>query len=308
MTSTTPESVIRQLVDAMRTLAGSHPGRPVHAKGMVCSGTSGRRRRLTGVTRAPHLQGQPVSTIIRFSNSSGNPDVHDGVPGVRSMAVKFQLSEARARTSWPTPSRGSLRGRRRICSCFFGLSSPIRQRVARAGRAAALSRRSPRRRRLRRAPDEEARAGELRSGELPRRARLSLHCGGRHQPVWSLSLVSSGGRTFLSPTKRASAARTSCARSSRPGLGLARPRSIAAAVRPGRRPDGRRHRRCGRRTGTWWSSGVSTSPASPGPARRTSGARVRPRQSDGRHRTLGRSDPAGPVGRLRRLVRAAQQG
>jgi hypothetical protein len=38
--SATPEPVIRQIVDAMRTLAGPHPGfRPVHAKGLVCSGT-----------------------------------------------------------------------------------------------------------------------------------------------------------------------------------------------------------------------------------------------------------------------------
>jgi catalase len=32
--------VIAQLVEALRALAGSHPGfRPVHAKGIVCSGT-----------------------------------------------------------------------------------------------------------------------------------------------------------------------------------------------------------------------------------------------------------------------------
>jgi hypothetical protein len=33
-------NVIAQLVETMRTLAGPHPGfRPVHAKGIVCSGT-----------------------------------------------------------------------------------------------------------------------------------------------------------------------------------------------------------------------------------------------------------------------------
>lgn len=38
--SCTAEPVIRQIVEAMRTLAGPHPGfRPVHAKGLVCSGT-----------------------------------------------------------------------------------------------------------------------------------------------------------------------------------------------------------------------------------------------------------------------------
>ena len=93
MTSATPESVIRQIVDAMRTLAGPHHGhRPVHAKGLVCSGTFRASAEATGITRAPHFAGQPIPTIIRFANSNGNPDVHDGVPNVRSMAVKFQLA------------------------------------------------------------------------------------------------------------------------------------------------------------------------------------------------------------------------
>lgn len=93
MTSATPESVIRQLVDAMRSLAGPHPGhRPVHAKGLVCSGTFRGSAEAAGITRAPHFAGQPIPTSIRFANSNGNPDVHDGVPNVRSMAVKFQLA------------------------------------------------------------------------------------------------------------------------------------------------------------------------------------------------------------------------
>jgi hypothetical protein len=38
--SATPPTVIAQLVETMRALAGLHPGfRPVHAKGVVCSGT-----------------------------------------------------------------------------------------------------------------------------------------------------------------------------------------------------------------------------------------------------------------------------
>ena len=38
--SATSQTVITQLVEAMRALAGSHPEfRPVHAKGIVCSGT-----------------------------------------------------------------------------------------------------------------------------------------------------------------------------------------------------------------------------------------------------------------------------
>jgi catalase len=37
-----------------------------------------------------------VPTIVRFANSNGNPDVHDGVPNVRSMAVKFQLPDGKS--------------------------------------------------------------------------------------------------------------------------------------------------------------------------------------------------------------------
>jgi len=95
--SATPEPVIRQIVDAMRTLAGPHPGfRPVHAKGLVCSGTFRPSADAPRVTRAPHFAGQPVPTVIRFANSNGNPEVHDGAPNVRSMAVKFLLGADRS--------------------------------------------------------------------------------------------------------------------------------------------------------------------------------------------------------------------
>src|SRR5262249_34033226 len=78
--STTAPAVVAQLVETMRALAGPHPGfRPVHAKGIVCSGTFRSSAQARSVSRALHLQGQTVQTVIRFSNSSGNPEVHDGV-------------------------------------------------------------------------------------------------------------------------------------------------------------------------------------------------------------------------------------
>jgi catalase len=90
----TPEPVIRQIVDTMRALAGPHPGfRPVHAKGLVCSGTFRGSADAPRTTRAIHFSGRSVPVVLRFANASGNPDVHDGVPNVRSMAVKFQLSD-----------------------------------------------------------------------------------------------------------------------------------------------------------------------------------------------------------------------
>src|ERR1700720_3972327 len=88
--------VVAQLVETMRTLAGPHPGfRPVHAKGIVCSGTFRASAGARAVSRASHLQGQPVATVLRFSNSSGNPEVHDGIPSARALAVKFQLPDGK---------------------------------------------------------------------------------------------------------------------------------------------------------------------------------------------------------------------
>ena len=82
-----------QLVDAMRALAGPHPGiRAAHAKGIVCSGTFHATPDARHMSKAPHFQGPPLPPVIRFSNSIGNPDVHDALPGVRTMSVKFELA------------------------------------------------------------------------------------------------------------------------------------------------------------------------------------------------------------------------
>lgn len=81
----------------MRARAGSHPGfRPVHAKGIVCSGTFRGAPQARGVSRAPHLQGQAIPTVMRFSNASGNPDVHDGLANTRALSVKFQLPDSKS--------------------------------------------------------------------------------------------------------------------------------------------------------------------------------------------------------------------
>jgi catalase len=94
--SAASQTVAAELVETMRSLAGAHPGfRPVHAKGIVCSGTFCGAPAARSVSRASHLQGQIVPTIIRFSNSSGNPDVHDGVANARAIAVKFELPDGK---------------------------------------------------------------------------------------------------------------------------------------------------------------------------------------------------------------------
>jgi len=94
--STASQTAVAQIVDTMRALAGPHPGvRPVHAKGIVCSGTFRASGEARTVSRAPHLQGQAVPTVMRFSNSSGDPEVHDRIPNARALAVKFQLPDGK---------------------------------------------------------------------------------------------------------------------------------------------------------------------------------------------------------------------
>jgi catalase len=94
--SATSQTVVAQLVETMRAIAGSHPGfRPVHAKGLVCTGTFRATPEARSVSRAVHLQGQPIPAVIRFSNASGDPDIHDGRAAPRAIAVKFQLSDGK---------------------------------------------------------------------------------------------------------------------------------------------------------------------------------------------------------------------
>src|SRR5258708_35371999 len=82
------------MVASSLALAGPQPGfRPVHAKGIVCSGTFRGAPQARDVSRAGHLQGQAVPTVIRFANANGNPEVHDGLANVRSLAVKFPLAD-----------------------------------------------------------------------------------------------------------------------------------------------------------------------------------------------------------------------
>ena len=92
-----PQSnVVAQLVETMRKLAGSHPGfRPAHAKGIVCAGTFRPSPDAKRVSKAAHLQGAAVPATIRFANASGNPDVPDGAPGVRSLSMKLQLPDGK---------------------------------------------------------------------------------------------------------------------------------------------------------------------------------------------------------------------
>ena len=85
-----------EIVDAIQAVnGGPHAGhRAVHAKGTVCSGTFSPTPEASRLSRAAHLQGEPVDVTVRFSNASGDPSTSDAhVLAGRGMAVKFHLPD-----------------------------------------------------------------------------------------------------------------------------------------------------------------------------------------------------------------------
>jgi catalase len=81
-------------VDAVGDIFGRHAGRrAVHAKGTLCAGSFQAAPEAASLTRAPHMQGDPIEATVRFSNASGDPDEHDGIPDGRGMAVKLYLPD-----------------------------------------------------------------------------------------------------------------------------------------------------------------------------------------------------------------------
>jgi catalase len=83
------------LVDAIGRAAGTYPGhRAAHGKGVVLSGTFTPSQQARELTRAAHMQGDPVRVTVRFSNGGANPESNDAEVGDgRGMAVKFYLPD-----------------------------------------------------------------------------------------------------------------------------------------------------------------------------------------------------------------------
>lgn len=85
----TPE----RAVDAINRRFGSHGARALHAKGTLTKGTFTATPEAARLTRAGHMQGDPVAVTARLSNGSGDPTAPDYGPEVRGMAVKFYLPD-----------------------------------------------------------------------------------------------------------------------------------------------------------------------------------------------------------------------
>jgi catalase len=83
-----------RLLTALNGVHGEHPGfRAAHARGICAEGTFLASPRARELTIAAHMQGQEVSTTVRFSNGSGAPTRPDYASDGRGMAVKFHLPD-----------------------------------------------------------------------------------------------------------------------------------------------------------------------------------------------------------------------
>jgi len=87
----------QQLLDAFDEAFGLHPGyRPAHAKGLMCSGIFTPSPEAAKLTRAPHANRPSTPVTVRYSDSTGLPNIPDNDPsrsGPRGMGTRFHLSE-----------------------------------------------------------------------------------------------------------------------------------------------------------------------------------------------------------------------
>ena len=101
-----------EAVDAAHERFGVHAGfRALHAKGTLCKGTFTATPEAARLSRAAHLQGEPVDLTARVSNGGGDPDEPDYAPDVRGMALKLSLADGSrtdivAQTAPHFPSHG----------------------------------------------------------------------------------------------------------------------------------------------------------------------------------------------------------
>ena len=94
MTEPTPAAAIDRIRAVFKSGDAKH--RTLHAKGAFYAGTFTATPHAARLSRAAHLQGDPVPILVRWSNGGGNPSVPDKAPDVRGMAVKFELPDGTA--------------------------------------------------------------------------------------------------------------------------------------------------------------------------------------------------------------------
>ena len=89
-------SLANDLLAQFDQLFGLHPGyRAAHAKGTMLSGTFKPAPGAQSLTKAPHIVRESTPVTVRFSNSTGIPQIPDHAPDAnpRGLAIRFNLSE-----------------------------------------------------------------------------------------------------------------------------------------------------------------------------------------------------------------------
>ncbi len=92
------QPVEEQIVDAMNKAFGTHPGfRANHAKGIVVEGSFKASPEAAGLSRAVLFNGSTIPVTVRFSDSTGVPNLPDGSKAANphGMAIKFHLPDGR---------------------------------------------------------------------------------------------------------------------------------------------------------------------------------------------------------------------
>jgi catalase len=84
------------LLKQFDTMFGLHPGfRPVHAKGILLTGTFTPSKEAADLTRAPHASRASTPVTARFSNATGIPVIPDNDPNAmpHGLALRFNHAE-----------------------------------------------------------------------------------------------------------------------------------------------------------------------------------------------------------------------
>ena len=89
------QTLAKDLVDTVARVLGSQPGcRVTHEDGIVLTGTFTAAPRARELTRAAHMQDDPVRVTVRFSNGFPDPTLPNAAEdNPRGIAVKFYLPD-----------------------------------------------------------------------------------------------------------------------------------------------------------------------------------------------------------------------
>jgi len=89
-------ALANDLLQQFDQLFGLHPGfRAAHAKGVLLTGTFTPAPGAQSLTKAPHAVHPSTPVTVRFSNSTGIPQIPDNAPDAnpRGFAIRFNLAE-----------------------------------------------------------------------------------------------------------------------------------------------------------------------------------------------------------------------